>query len=756
MPRVFISSTSKDLAGHRAAVRDAVLKLGMHPIMMEHFPAMDANALDACQRKVLDCDLFVGIYAHRYGYIPADQGKSITELEYDWAVAADLPRRVFVIKPGYEWPHELSDMGDDYTKLDAFKKRVGAERVWSEFTTPDSLAAAVTQSLVHDAERLSREQATQRRLFLTIGSIITLLLVGIIAAIVVFANPDEIKQADRDATNQAVAYANQTNTATQWTATPTPTSTSTSTLTPTPTFTPTPTATPLEGSVAKAGEVLLVITDFEYASESLRETLPIEANLENPLENEGINFVRVHYELDGTLEENRAQAREISEVYQATLLVWGEVTATAVYVYFDASPEGMTLSEDLEFPNMIMREGTGVQYLFYLIQGYLLYFERQYAEALRIFENAESFLDPEWESAAKAEGLYFYMGRCYQYQAKHQAAIDYYTRAIALDATDASIFYNRGVAYADLGDYAAAIADYDQAIALDPIYANAFNNRGAAQYKLGDYDKAIADYNQAIALNLTFAEAFYNRGLAYKALGNYNQAIADLDQAIALNPTYTDAFYNRGSAYYDLGDYDKAIADFTQVIALDPADASAFYNRGLMYLHRAGSDSDFEVARDDFTRVIDLPENVNTYALRGYPNGLHGYAYGLRGYAYYRLGEYDLALPDLREYRDRVGDEAEPTILALLTELEAPLITPTPFPNVTNALFPDGTTITLPGPRPVSLLTEPLSGLPSIFCTPSTEATALQTVQLANGTRWVQLECDGGIGWMDESKLPTP
>lgn len=150
--RVFVSSTSKDLADHRAAVRDAILKLGMHPIMMEHFPAMDANAVDACQRKVLDCDVFVGIYAHRYGYIPADQHHSITELEYEWAVAADLPRRIFVVKPDYEWPREFSDMGDDYTKLDAFKKRVGAERVWSEFTTPDSLAAAVTQSLVQDGD----------------------------------------------------------------------------------------------------------------------------------------------------------------------------------------------------------------------------------------------------------------------------------------------------------------------------------------------------------------------------------------------------------------------------------------------------------------------------------------------------------------------------------------------------------------------------------------------------------------------------
>lgn len=152
MLRVFVSSTSKDLTAHREAVRDALLRLGMHPVMMEHFPTIDAGALAACHRKVLDCDLFVGIYAHRYGCIPAGQRQSITELEYHWAVTAKIPCHAFVVQPDYEWPHEHTDMGDEYTRLDAFKKRVGTSHVWSEFTTPDSLAAAVTQSLVQDRE----------------------------------------------------------------------------------------------------------------------------------------------------------------------------------------------------------------------------------------------------------------------------------------------------------------------------------------------------------------------------------------------------------------------------------------------------------------------------------------------------------------------------------------------------------------------------------------------------------------------------
>ena len=90
MLKVFISSTSVDLKDYRSAVRDAIMVLNMHPVMMEHFPAMDADAVEACKQKVLDCDVFVGIYAHRYGYVPLTETKSITELEYDWAAEGDL------------------------------------------------------------------------------------------------------------------------------------------------------------------------------------------------------------------------------------------------------------------------------------------------------------------------------------------------------------------------------------------------------------------------------------------------------------------------------------------------------------------------------------------------------------------------------------------------------------------------------------------------------------------------------------------
>jgi hypothetical protein len=69
-PNIFISSTHDDLVEYRQAVRDVLLELGFHPVMMEYFPAMDTLAVKGCMDKVDSAAVYVGIFAHRYGYCP--------------------------------------------------------------------------------------------------------------------------------------------------------------------------------------------------------------------------------------------------------------------------------------------------------------------------------------------------------------------------------------------------------------------------------------------------------------------------------------------------------------------------------------------------------------------------------------------------------------------------------------------------------------------------------------------------------------
>ena len=69
-PKIFLSSTFADLS----SVRDEICKwltglFGARLIVMETFGNDAAPPEINSVRRVRECDLFVGIYAHRYGTI---------------------------------------------------------------------------------------------------------------------------------------------------------------------------------------------------------------------------------------------------------------------------------------------------------------------------------------------------------------------------------------------------------------------------------------------------------------------------------------------------------------------------------------------------------------------------------------------------------------------------------------------------------------------------------------------------------------
>ncbi|WP_119072860.1 tetratricopeptide repeat protein [Aggregatilinea lenta] len=162
---VFVSSTSDDLRAHRAAVDHALRELGLHPIMMEHFPAQDAAAVHTCQHYLHDADFLVGIYAHRYGWVPTDtQGgdgeRSITALEYDWATARGIPRLCFFVDESHEWPPEFVEGEPGASRLKAFKASFDGEPLYKTFTTPDDLAQKVMAALYHATHRAPDDSPT--------------------------------------------------------------------------------------------------------------------------------------------------------------------------------------------------------------------------------------------------------------------------------------------------------------------------------------------------------------------------------------------------------------------------------------------------------------------------------------------------------------------------------------------------------------------------------------------------------------------
>jgi tetratricopeptide (TPR) repeat protein len=181
---VFISSTSRDLGEYREAVDRAIRRLELRPINMDDFGSQPGGASGVSLREVAKADMFVGIIARRYGYVPHEGAASITEQEYDEAVRRQVPRLMYLLDPAYAWPEERIEQGEvAQSKLAAFRIRVESQDVRSFFTSPEDLAAKVTADLVKLVDEQHRQDRRLRGIITTV--VVGLLLVGVI----VVANP---------------------------------------------------------------------------------------------------------------------------------------------------------------------------------------------------------------------------------------------------------------------------------------------------------------------------------------------------------------------------------------------------------------------------------------------------------------------------------------------------------------------------------------------------------------------------------------
>ena len=172
-PRVFISSTVEDLEPHRAAAKEAALKVNILPVMCEDFAASDHQPpLEQCLARVKETDVLIVLSAHRYGWIPPDQttgspAKSITWLECEQAKKESLEVLPFLIGHDDSWPAEkkedyrlnialkngtltpelMSDVMNSVAGLKKFHQWLGKEKWRKKVQTPQELQTEIVLAL---------------------------------------------------------------------------------------------------------------------------------------------------------------------------------------------------------------------------------------------------------------------------------------------------------------------------------------------------------------------------------------------------------------------------------------------------------------------------------------------------------------------------------------------------------------------------------------------------------------------------------
>jgi hypothetical protein len=99
---------------------------------------------------VADCDIYIGIFAWRYGFIPSEnnpEGKSITELEYRKAVDTGKSPLIFLLNEQASWHPQLMDAftGENGRgqRINALREELALKYNVSHFMTAEELASLV-------------------------------------------------------------------------------------------------------------------------------------------------------------------------------------------------------------------------------------------------------------------------------------------------------------------------------------------------------------------------------------------------------------------------------------------------------------------------------------------------------------------------------------------------------------------------------------------------------------------------------------
>jgi hypothetical protein len=165
MAKIYISSTYIDLIEHRETVYKSLRKMGHDVIAMEDYVASDARPADKCLSDVENCNIYVGIFAWRYGYVPKGDEFSITEQEYRNAKRHKIPRLIFILDDKASWSPAFMDShtgeGESGKRISALRAELKNELVVSFFDGKVDLAVEVAVAVYKLEKEIGVEKQSQ-------------------------------------------------------------------------------------------------------------------------------------------------------------------------------------------------------------------------------------------------------------------------------------------------------------------------------------------------------------------------------------------------------------------------------------------------------------------------------------------------------------------------------------------------------------------------------------------------------------------
>jgi len=177
---------------------------------------------------------------------------------------------------------------------------------------------------------------------------------------------------------------------------------------------------------------------------------------------------------------------------------------------------------------------------------------------------------------------------------QYDTSEDKYGRAIEMVRNK---HYTEGHKFLKRKDYESARLEYEKAVAVDPSFASGYYQLAYIAKKDGNFKAAEGFYLEAVTSDATHYKAWYGLGNLYSGMGNNAKAIESLKTSISINPKYEKAYYVLGKVYESQKSYSQAISNLKKAIEVDKKYSKAYELLAKIYIDQEKYDTTIALLR---------------------------------------------------------------------------------------------------------------------------------------------------------------
>lgn len=236
----------------------------------------------------------------------------------------------------------------------------------------------------------------------------------------------------------------------------------------------------------------------------------------------------------------------------------------------------------------------------FLCMGLLYEEEKQYADALRAYEQAVTI------APAKAKYL-FPLGLFYTHIGRLDLAINLFNKVLSAEPGFFQVLQN--LYYdADFPSHVLkcsvekSVEVYRDAVKLKPDNINGYINLATILLLIGESKETIAILQTALSLKPQLPDIYILQSYAYQQSGLPELAVKSLEQIISIQPDNYEAMFLLGQAYRQVERYVLAQKQFEKIIRMDPKNIKALLGLGEVLVKTGRRD----LALQQYTKIIEL------------------------------------------------------------------------------------------------------------------------------------------------------